>query len=529
MKNILKKIILPLLLISLISCNEEEFFKLDHSPEFPYNNLTSLERSVIGLYHKGFSQRDWENPWVNHVILRESVGDHVGFVDNPEWDYTRDLQDATRYTMRSWVYFYQIINSANFTLNYLKENNWDPYPDISSDDREYNLNRIIGELYFMRGWAYYHLALMHCPAYDETNTRQTIPLRVNYTSNVEEAIYPKIGTVKEVYDQLVEDFIKAKEYLPEKYLDGIMHPSYQAGRANKFAAAAMLARVYMQMHDYEKAEDECDFVIDENGGLYDLSEDPIEAFNKSSIERGKEVIMYAACFDELDNAEMGFFHLSVLNHRVNGGFCRWVETHMSEPALKEIGWQPDPMNDSTITDKARSDKRFQQLFAVREPFRPPLLQNDTSAYYETRTSLNYRTIVADRTERGPNERYTNYPLLRLSEFYLTRSVCRFRNSDLQGAADDLNVVKERAWDENAGGAFQPVLAADLTEDMINDERMIEMFAEGDRMHYLRALKEDLPPGERIDEPNRAWDDPEMVWAIPNEELLLNGSYDISGE
>lgn len=519
-------IILPFYLFLFNGCNEEEFFELKHPPEFPYQNIEELERSVIGLCRKGFCYWDWENPWVNHVILRESIGDHVGYADNPEWDYWRDLDDWTRYTYRSWIYFYQIINSANFTLDYLEENDWDPYPEISEADRENNLNRIIGELYFMRGWAYYHLALMHCPPYENNapNDAPSIPLRKVYTKDVEMARAPHIGTTKEIYDFIVENFQKAKVYLPEKYIDGVMHPSYQAGRANKFAAAAMLARTYLQMHEFEKATEECDFVIDQNGGEYDLSEDPIEAYNKSSLSRGKEVIMYAACYDETDATETGFFHLTVLNHRYNGAFTPWVETHMSAPALQAIGWQPDPKNDSTITNIARQDKRFQQLFAVREKYVAPLFRRDTTAYYENRTYFNYRTIVADKLERGPNGRYTNYPLLRLSEFYLTRAACRFLEGDKQGAADDLNAVRQRAWDENKGGPFQEITAGELSEDMIHNERLIEMFAEGDRVHYLRGLMKDIPPGEREGYPVLPYNSPELVWAIPTEEINLNDSY-----
>ena len=513
------------MLLQLNSCDEDEFFELKHPPEFPYQNVEELERSLLGIYQKGFLNNVWNNPWVNHVILRESVGDHVGFADNPEWDYDRSVHEWNRYTYMAWIAFYQVINAANFTLDYLEENNWNPYPDLSEDDITYNLNRIIGELYFMRGFAYYHLALMHCAPYgggdDDT---PKIPLHKHFVGDVETATNPKLGTTLEVYNFIVENFQKAKDYLPEKYIAGIMHPSYEAGRANKFAAAAMLARTYFQMHDFEKAGQECDFVIDQNGGEYDLSEDPIEAYNKSSLARGKEVMMYAACYDGDGVAEeQGFWHLSVLNHRQNERFTPWVETHMAEGTLKRLGWMPDPKNDKTITDIAKRDKRFQQLFAVREPYVPPLLRRDTSAYYENRSYLTYRTIVSDKLERGPDPRYTNYPLLRLSEFYLTRSICRLKLSYAQGAADDLNVVRERAWDETIGGTFLPVTAAEITEDMINDERLIEMFAEGDRVHYLKALKKDIPPGER-DVPVLPWDTPDLVWAIPSDELLLNISY-----
>lgn len=514
-----------MLLLTLFSCNEDEFFELEQPPVFPYTDVTSLERSVISLYQRALTNQDWDNPWVNHVILRESVGDHVGFADDTQWDYDRSVKDWSVYTYSAWVSFYQVISAANFTLDYLEENDWNPYPDITEADRENNLNRIIGELYFMRGYAYYHLALMHCTPYekDGLNDTKDIPLRKHWPENTNEASAPHIGTTQEIYDLLVNDFKKAKDYLPLKYIPGKMHPSYQAGRANKFAAAAMLSRTYFQRHEFDLAEQECDFIIDQNNGEYDLSEDPIEAFNKSSLDRGKEVIMYAAYYDEVDAELQGFFHLTVLNHRYNGGFSTWVETHMAENALKRLGWMPDPLNDTTITDVARRDKRFQQLFVVREPYIKPIFQTDTNAYYESRKYFDYRTIVSDRTERGPKGQYTNYPMIRLAEIYLTRSICRFLDGDKQGAADDLNVVRERAWDETVGGTYVDATSAEITEQMINEERLVEMYAEGDRVHYLRGLMDPIPPGDRKGISDLPWNSADLVWAIPTEEILLNES------
>ncbi|NJK86937.1 MAG: hypothetical protein HC906_14105 [Bacteroidales bacterium] len=46
----------------------------------------------------------------------------------------------------------------------------------------------------------------------------------------------------------------------------------------------------------DEALDLCDFIIEENNGEYDLTEDPIEAFNKSDLSRGKEVIFYIPFF-----------------------------------------------------------------------------------------------------------------------------------------------------------------------------------------------------------------------------------------
>ena len=54
----------------------------------------------------------------------------------------------------------------------------------------------------------------------------------------------------------------------------------------------MLARAYFAMGNYAKALENASFVIDQNGGDYDLSEEPIQAFNKSVLGCGKETVMY---------------------------------------------------------------------------------------------------------------------------------------------------------------------------------------------------------------------------------------------
>lgn len=41
------------------------------------------------------------------------------------------------------------------------------------------------------------------------------------------------------------------------------------------------------------------------------------------------------------------------------------------------------------------------------------------------------------------------PQIRLAEMYLTRALLRFESGNAQGAADDLNAVRRRAWDERS--------------------------------------------------------------------------------
>ena len=165
---------------------------------------------------------------------------------------------------------------------------------------------------------------------------------------------------------------------------------------------------------------------------------------------------------------------------------------------------------------------------MREPANVPTTERIAGHYYETRVNLTWRTIVANKSYRGPSAGYTNIPQIRLAEMYLTRSICSFKAGDKAGAASDLNIVRKRAWDESvAGQSYEQsssyVTSSNITEQMINDERLIEMFCEGDRIDYLRGLKVDVPNGDR-GSGSVPYTDKGFVWPIPVKEKDLNQAY-----
>jgi len=371
-------------------------------------------------------------------------------------------------------------------------------------------------------------ATLFCNAYvpGGLNDAKQITLRTTKASSYEDASSPKIGTVQEIWDQILTDFTKAYELLPERYIAGKMHSSYQAGRANKFAAAAMLSRSYFAMGNYAKAKEFASFVIDQNAGDYDLSEEPIAAFNKSILGCGKETIMYVPCYDETYGKQN--FHATTFTNLFYGSPCPWTAIHMDYETLKRIGWMDDAKNDTTINIVARRDKRFTQLFSLREAANVPVSERVAGRYYEDRVNLKWRTVVDNKFYRGPKMGYTNVPQIRLAELYLTRSIISFKSGDKKNAASDLNIVRKRAW--NAAVAGQPyeasanfVTETNITEQMISDERLIEMFCEGDRIDYLRGLKVNIANGER-GSGTVPYTDKGFVWPIPVVEKTLNGSY-----
>ncbi|WP_372933688.1 RagB/SusD family nutrient uptake outer membrane protein, partial [Mariniphaga sediminis] len=450
----MKKIIFLIYSILMFTaCENTDFFELERPVENPWLTLTEFERAPIGVYKEIFSAGSWGNKYNYWYLYKNAVADDCAWAtpgDNT-WGWYRDTEFNKAYMDHLFRSSYKVIASINDAFKFLEDNDGTPYPKISPEDKTYNLDRIIGELYFMRGFAYYMNATVFCDAYvpDGANDGQQIPYRLTSATSYEEAANSKIGTTQEIWDLILADFQKAYEMLPERYIEGKMHPSYQAGRANKFAAAAMLSRTYFARGNYQKAAEFATFVIDENNGDYDLSEDPIEAFNKSELGRGKETILYIPCYDETTASQN--LHAATFNHLLRDAPVSWVATHMDYATLQRIGWMNDPKNDTTININARRDKRFQQLFAVREPANIPEEERVEGRYYETRVNLEWRTILANKLHRGPNVGYTNVPQIRLAEMYLTRSVCNFRAGNKQDAADDLNVVRKRAWDETVAG------------------------------------------------------------------------------
>ncbi len=502
------------LILAATGC-EEDFFEIKRPPQLPWGSVEEFEQAPIGVYAGLFSGNAWNMAWVNDRIVKSSMGDDVGFVENPEWGYLRNTREYNKYTEKNFPLLYGVISAANNALDFVEQRQGNPFPNESAEELENNLKRITGELHFARGYAYYLLATTFGRAYvpGDPNSNPDLPLHTTFINSVASARNPKIGTTQEVYDLILDDFRKAKELLPPAYLPGTHHPSYEI-RANRFAAAAMLVRTHFQRGEYDQARADCDFILDQNNGAYDLSEDPIEAFNKSTKARGREVILYAPFFDPSLPPPN---HLSVINQTWNGSPTSWVETYMSLKTVKRLGWMNDPQNDTTITAAARRDKRFTQLMAVRYPQNKPRPRFTS----ETRPGVkNLTTLWNNKYYRGPSGLQTNVPLIRLAEIYLTRAILRLKSGDRNGAAADLNTVRERAWDAAAGGDYVPVTAAEVTEQIIHDERLVELFNEGDRLDYLRGLKTDIPKGDR-GEGTEPYTSESFVWAIPTLELNFN--------
>lgn len=125
----------------------------------------------------------------------------------------------------------------------------------------------------------------------------------------------------------------------------------------------------------------------------------------------------------------------------------------------------------------------------------------------------------------------DWPIMRLGETYLLRAEARFRQSNTSGAADDINVLRDRAFKKAREKSGNPNLgkisSGDITIDFILDERARELIGEENRrMTLVRTgkLKDRIPMNgdtSPVGKVITGFQDYNALLPIPLSEIRLN--------
>ena len=527
MKNIIKYYLVLILVFAGWSC--EDYFELDRPSMFPWLNASELELAVREPYRYMTEMEPWFNPLgtlslvqfaqsdIPQLLTKAQQGNNYA-VQYYNRQYNSILPDKEVYNV--FRALYTMVTATNAPLQLINDaeaKGVDPFEGMVPADRE-KVKRFKGELLFMRAVAYWYLARLYAPPFDPqgSNEGRYFVLRRSYVSNAAELKNAPLGSVAEVWGSIREDLEEAKKLLSENYVEG-----EGRSRANKFAASAMLCRTYFMMGEHEKAKAECDYIIEngaKGGGLYDLSQDPIAAFNRTGVEIGREIIWEIAfntSTSEFDRIP-GIFAKNIYNGVRTGNYSTFT---MSYSTLKQIGWMVDGKNqDYTETEEARNDKRYRQTWRRYEPYGQPNGDPNSSVQIEE------PHVWLDKYFRAANgtsaNRYANRPCIRLAEVYLTRAILRFNANDKIGAAADVNAVRRRA-------GLADIDAAVLTANDIHNERIKELAGEnGDRTYYLIGLKLPIGIGDRDPSKFSPIQPPysDYYWQVPIIEQQQNQAY-----
>ncbi len=280
----------------------------------------------------------------------------------------------------TWLDGYQVINQANNVLANLSK--------VGSGDKD----RTQGEAEFLRGLTYFDLVRLFGRAWNDGDptTNLGVPIVLTPTTSVLPSSFVSRSTVSQVYQQAIADLTDAEAKLP----------GTNSFFATKYAAAAILARLYLQKQDYANAAAQANIVISQGG--YSLNTNYSDEFPYPS---GTAV--------HVDNTPEDIFAIQVTSQQGTNALNTYYAS--KDNAGRGDVW----INQSFVDGFEANDTRI--------------------GMYNQDSGGVLRCDKFDNT-------FGNVHIVRLAEMYLIRAEANYRDNTTIGDTpiNDVNVIRSRA-------------------------------------------------------------------------------------
>ncbi|WP_163517956.1 RagB/SusD family nutrient uptake outer membrane protein [Gelidibacter japonicus] len=355
-----------------------------------------------------------------------------------EFFYTNSLISTNVEISTIWSSSYNLIYQSNAVIEGVTDSE-----TISLEDK----NQLIGEAKFVRSLIYFYLV----------NLFGDIPYIT--TTDYNENINVERMSSQLVYNNIISDLVESKELLGTNYITS------ERIRPNKFTVSSLLSRVYLYSEDWENAEMESSFVI--NNGPYNLNMDIDEVFKNNSSETIWQLYPQT---QGVRTKEAGTF----------------IFTMAPPPNVA--------LSTELISSFENGDNRLNSWIGN--------VSDGTNTFYYA-----YKYKISE----APSDEYSI--IFRLAEQYLIRAEARIRLNNITGSQEDINKIRSRANLPNTTASNE----SDLT-DVLVAERRSELFTEhGHRFFDLKRW--DLENAALGFKPG--WDSTDVLLPIPESEILLN--------
>jgi hypothetical protein len=429
-------------LMLVLACGCEDF--LDRQPndylgagDF-YKNTSDLEGAVIGCYH---SLHEIIN--TGQFFLTENRS------DNAKYDPTRSagskpdersfsilsVMPTNTYVTAYWAACYHSIARCNLVLANLD------VVDVESLKAQFE-----AEVKFIRGLVYFNLVRLF----------EGVPLITTPITGDEAAELGR-SSADAVYDQLIADLQDAVTLLPEDEVQPY-------GAAGKWAAKALLAKVYLTRGDRGAAEQLLEDIVLNSG--YELHTDFAELFDDAA-EVSQNEIMFAVRFT---GGGLG------LGSSLANYFA--PKSYLSTPSLNH-NW---PSGDLDAAFKATSDSALDTRYA------------STIGYWDVSGEYFGQKFVPDDVPVAGDDG-TDFPVIRYADILLMLAEVKGQGEGLPY----LNQVRARAGtfeltDAHIGAGL---MFGNYQEAVLN-ERRLELAFEDDRFFDLLRMGKAYATGRLFD-------------------------------
>lgn len=263
-------ILLVLLLTSVVITSCEDELNIDNPNALTTEQFWVSEddarlgiNSVYAMFYK-------DGSWSRWMYFRLDLTSDEGFSKSP-WV---ELADWTRFqyinynfwegNVVTWRDTYKAIFRANQVLAHV--------PEIEFSDPQEKA-RILAEAKFLRALNYYYAAVLW----------EDIPLVLEPSKPNDT---PQQVSQAEIFAQIEQDLNEAFVDLPLEW------PAEEVGRPTKGAVQALLAKTYMQQHQWEAARQALEYLISGEGAIYSLVDnyqDNFTHYNENNQESVFEI------------------------------------------------------------------------------------------------------------------------------------------------------------------------------------------------------------------------------------------------
>jgi len=492
-------IILSLLLLTFISCNEDSFLEEMPEDNIYANNLFIDYDGFVNAMNAVYSWVREERSRADNIPLTRctcwDTGLDNAFMNNGHSDMTFLNWPTHIYTdqyifenMFDWLY--RIINSCNMIINRAEKSevNW---MGNNEDENLYNKNYIVAQARLIRAWAYRHL----------TYCWGDVPLSLD---EIDGSNYKDDWTRTAVADiqlQMEKDLLFAKENLPLR--------DENPGNVNAAVAIHYLAELYLAMGKNSNAESTAKELCEDTEYQLMTERFGSEA-NKSGVvfmdlfknplpSEGNKEVLWALLNTEPENVSYG-------NEDNNYMKNMWQTYYSKDKTIKKLdltvfytynggkGAGRSSITAPTFDLYEEQDDRVSD-YAIMWNLVMPNDQGDLEVVLQTNTdhsitegkfdldhyqwpsTRKWEYVHPITSNASSSDQFNCQMYIRLAETYLILAEALYKENKSDEAAIWINKIRERS---NA----TPISGSDIDIDFILDERSRELVTEEDRRHTL---------------------------------------------
>ena len=401
-------ILLTAISLSTVSCSDFLDQKPDNyiSDAAVIQTLSSAKAALNGAYHDLASSSYYGGQYFDAGV--NLAADNVTWTGSLNYYYdfdTHQYSAENQLLSYAWYAIYATVNQTNQVIDKVT---------VLNDGSESERRRIIAEATVIRSLAFFDLA----------RTWGNIPVVKQATSSPTQFDGVKQTKAKDVYQLVVDDVLAIYNDLSE---------SSDRVHVTRSAADAFLARVYLYLEQWDKAEQYASKVIDNGNYALGTIQDLID--NKETAE-------------------------SIWELAYSSSFTNQQSTYWRSPDQGgRHEWGPS--------------KELVQLLA------DPTVGGDRKAFYQDFSSAQVPDYFVG-TLYHSSTLDDDVIIFRLAEQYLIRAEARTNQQNVSGALSDLNIIRRRA-------NISEIVDVASTQELLNliaDEPRVELALEPHRWFDL---------------------------------------------